>query len=174
MNQLSKRMMLAGLLATAGFATMAQTPAAPPAPQAGQAAPAAPQRMGHGDPAKMQARMAQHRAKHAAELKAKLKLTPAQEGAWTSFTTAMQPPARMGADRARMRAEFEKLATPERIDKMRAMRTARAAEMDKRADATKTFYAALTPEQQKVFDANTMRRGHEGHKGWHGGHHERN
>ena len=25
--------------------------------------------------------------------------------------------------------------------------------MDKRAQATKTFYAALTPEQQKTFDA---------------------
>ena len=52
---------------------------------------------------------------------------------------------------------------------MRAMRSARAAEMDKRADATKTFYAALSPEQKKVFDAETARGhrggGHRHHKG---------
>ncbi|MDR3454284.1 MAG: Spy/CpxP family protein refolding chaperone [Rhodoferax sp.] len=173
MKLLSKRMLLAGLLASAGFATMAQTPPPPaPAPQAGQAGPT---HMERHDPAKWQARMAQHRAKREAELKAKLKLTPAQEGAWTSFTAAMQPPAgmgHMGADRAKMRAEFAKLTTPERIDKMRAMRDQRAADMDKRAEATKTFYAALTPEQQKVFDTATLRMMHrEGPKGWHG-HHE--
>lgn len=169
MKLLSKRVLLAGLLASAGFATMAQTPApSAPAPQPGQAAPT---HMDHHDPAQWQARMAQRRAKHEAELKAKLKLTPAQEGAWTSFTAAMQPPANMGADRAKMRAEFAKMTTPERIDKMRAMRAERAADMDKRTDAIKTFYAALSPEQQKVFDAATLRMGREGHKGWHG-HHE--
>ncbi len=31
--------------------------------------------------------------RHAAELKQKLQITPAQESAWTAFTTAMQPPA---------------------------------------------------------------------------------
>jgi protein CpxP len=31
------------------------------------------------------------------------------------------------------------------------------AAMDKRGDATKTFYATLTPEQQKVFDTHMMR-----------------
>jgi Spy/CpxP family protein refolding chaperone len=49
------------------------------------------------------------------------------------------------------------------------MRTARMAEMDKRADATKTFYAALSPEQKKVFDAETAR----GRHGHHGMHHHR-
>ena len=169
MKLLSKHTLLAGLLATAGFATMAQTPPPPaPAPQSGQAAPT---HMDHHDPAKWQAKMAQRRAKHEAELKAKLKLTPAQEGAWSSFTAAMQPPAdmgHMGKDRGAMRAEFAKMTTPERIDKMRAVRDQRAANMDKRADATKTFYAALSPEQQKVFDAATLRMGREGHKGWHG------
>ena len=49
--------------------------------------------------------------------------------------------------------------------------------MDQRFDATKSFYAQLSPEQQKVFDEEGMRmlrglRG--GHKGGHfGGHHRR-
>lgn len=46
-------------------------------------------RMGRMDPAKME----QMVARRAADLKAKLKITPAQESAWTSFTAAMKPPA---------------------------------------------------------------------------------
>ncbi len=145
-----KHLVLAGLLASIGIAASAQgvAPAAPPAPMADKAGPP-PARHGMPDPAKMQERM----AKRAEALKAKLKLTPAQEPAWNAFTARMQPPAppsRMERD------EMAKLTTPERIDKMRAMRAERDAEMDKRADATKSFYAVLTPEQQKVFDANAM------------------
>ena len=82
--------------------------------------------------------------------KAELKLTPAQEPAWAAFTAAMQP----GERSARLgRADMEKLTTPERIDRMRAMRAQQAAEADRRGEATKTFYAALTPEQQKTFDS---------------------
>ena len=36
---------------------------------------------------------------------------------------------------------------------MRAMRAQQAAEAERRGEATKTFYAALTPEQQKTFDS---------------------
>jgi hypothetical protein len=37
------------------------------------------------------------------------------------------------------------------------------AEMDQRGDAAKAFYATLTPEQQKTFDASTAR--HHGPEG---------
>lgn len=117
-------------------------------------------RMGRGDPEQMQA---WHKRQQEA-LKAKLKLTPAQEGAWTNFTASMQPGTGPHADRAAHQAQMAdiaKLPTPERIDRMRALRTQHMAEMntqmDKRADATKAFYAALTPEQQKVFDTETSR-----------------
>lgn len=158
MSHIHHRIVLAGLLATIGFAAAAQTPSTPPAGPAPRA-----QSWGHMDPAKMQAYM----SKRLAALKEKLKLTAAQDGAWTTYAAAMQPPANMTRPN---RAEFDKLSTPERIDKMRTLRTQRIAEMDKRADATKTFYAALSPEQQKLFDANTMRHGHHGgHGGMHGG-----
>jgi Spy/CpxP family protein refolding chaperone len=164
------RLLLAGLLATAGFGAMAQGAATTPATgPAAMGAPGEMQRghrmgMGRHDPAKMQARM----AKHQTELKAKLKLTPAQEGAWTAFTASMQPPAHMARPTPEQRAELDKLSTPERIDKMRALRTQRMADMnaamDKRGEATKTFYAALNPEQQKTFDAEHKKmrdgRGH--------------
>ncbi|MES2385359.1 MAG: Spy/CpxP family protein refolding chaperone [Pseudomonadota bacterium] len=166
-------LVLAGIMAAASMAAVAQT-AAPAAPAAASAQ-SGPHAGHHGknrhDPAKMQARIAQHQA----ELKAKLKLTPAQEGAWTAFTASMQPPVH-GArpDRAAMKAEFDKLTTPERIDRMRALRAQRMAEMnaamDKRGDATKTFYAALNADQQKVFDSQRMGRGGKGHGGHHGHH----
>jgi periplasmic protein CpxP/Spy len=150
MKNTSKQLIAAGLLAAFGFAAIAQTP-----PTAAPAPTARGERHGKFDPAKMQ----EHMARRQAELKQKLQLTPAQETAWTAYTAVMKPPARMQRPD---RAEFEKLTTPERIDRTRAMRATRIAEMDKRGDATKTFYAALTPEQKKVFDAETARGHHRG------------
>ena len=163
-------LIFAGLLATTGAAMAQGTDAAPAALKPAVSVSAhGEHKMGRHDPAKMQARM----AKHQAALKAKLKITPAQEAAWTTFTASMQPPARMMAGErpmAAQRAEFDKLTTPERIDKMKALRTERMAEMnaqmDKRGDATKAFYAALSSEQQKTFDAEHRKMGQrEGH-GW--------
>jgi Spy/CpxP family protein refolding chaperone len=115
---------------------------------------------------KMAERMKQRMAQRQADLKAKLKLTPEQEGAWTQFTTAMQPPAQ-GPKRPDP-AEMAKLTTPQRMEKMQAMKAERDAEMTKRMDAVKAFYTTLTPEQQKVFDAEHARMGHGGHSGHHG------
>lgn len=107
---------------------------------------------GRMEPAKMEAMV----TKHLADLKTKLKIGSAQEGAWTTFTAALKPPTR--AEHARPdAAEMEKLTTPERIDKMRTHRVQRMtemqAQMDKREEATKNFYAALNADQKKVFDA---------------------
>ncbi len=160
---------LAALFTSQAGSAMAQPAASatPPATASGNASPNQ-QRMGRHEPARMQAWI----AKRQAALKAKLKITPAQEGAWTSFTAAMQPPAAMGRRPApEQRAEFDKLTTPERIDKMRAMRTQRMTEMnaamDRRGEATKAFYAALSPEQQKTFDVEAMRMGRHAGRGHH-------
>lgn len=102
-------------------------------------------------------------ARHAEAFKQKLQLTPDQAPAWTAFTQSMQPGqhARLG------RQDMAQLTTPERIDHMRAVRTQRAAEADRRGEAAKTFYAALTPAQQKVFDAESARMFRHGPKGKH-------
>ena len=56
--------------------------------------------------------------------------------------------------------DMAKLTTPERIDKMKELRAQHLGEMtaamDKRGEATKAFYAVLTPDQQKVFDTQVM------------------
>jgi hypothetical protein len=167
-----KSLALAGLLASAGFTASAQPmgQGAAGMPMMGASSPMQPGgKMGmraSRDPAKMEAMV----AKRHADLKAKLKLTADQEGAWTMFTGAMKPPALMDAKRPD-RAEMDKLSTPERIDRMRALRTehmaAMNAAMDKREDATKAFYAALNADQKKVFDTEHARMGgrHGEHRG---------
>ena len=159
MKHAKRHLIAAGLLAL-GLAAGAQT--TPPGPPPGGPGAGPGYMMMHGhhgrfDPAKMQ----EYRAQRQAQLKQKLQLTPGQEGAWTAYVAAMQPPANM---QRRDPAEWAKLTTPERIDRMRALRTEHQAVMDKHADAMKTFYASLTPEQKKVFDAESM-RGHGGRRG---------
>ena len=108
-------------------------------------------RSGKMDPARMQARMDQRHA----VLKTQLKLSADQEAAWTAFDAAHKVPGMMNKQRPD-RAEMAKLTTPERIDKMKAMRAEHQAEADKRADSTKAFYAVLNAEQKKVFDSFAM------------------
>ncbi len=152
-----KHLLLAAVLATAGTLALAQTPPAPAAPGAAQATQA--------DPGARQQRWAEHRAKRLEQLKAQLKLTPAQDGAWASYTAAMQPPAQRPPRPSR--AEMAQLTTPQRIDRMQAMQAERQQRMGQRLDAVKAFYAQLTPEQQKVYDQQSMRHGERGH-GRHG------
>ncbi|MDA8454951.1 Spy/CpxP family protein refolding chaperone [Acidovorax sp. GBBC 3334] len=150
----------AALMAALAVPAFAQpAPVAPP-PPAGAAAPGAerPHRM--PSPEERQARM----ARHAEALRQKLQLTPAQQPAWDAFTAAMQP---QGPRPARLDAQnLDQLTTPERIDRMRALRAQRSAEADRRDEAVKTFYAALNPAQQKVFDQESRRmHGHDGMRG---------
>ena len=168
------RLLLASALALPGAAVLAQATApATPAPQTTQAAPTADMRGSHQgmdqhDPGKMQ----QHVFQRQAALKDMLKISTAQEPAWNAFLAAMKPPAASMQERRTGYAELQKLPTPERIDKMRALRTQHMAEMtkamDQRGDATKVLYAALTPEQQKTFDAEAMQRGGRHAGGKHG------
>ena len=122
-----------------------------------------PQQGRHFDPA----RMAERVNRHLADLKQKLQITASQEAAWTSFANAMQPPANLQRPD---RQALANLTTPERLDQMRAMRDRRNAEMDRRAEATKAFYAQLSPEQKKTFDSETARMFQHGPRGGHGGH----
>lgn len=94
----------------------------------------------------------QKRAERARQLHEKLQLSAAQEPAWEALQKAMQPQRHARLDRA----EMQKLTTPERIDRMRALREQRSAAAEQRGQAIKSFYAQLTPEQQKVFDAQAM------------------
>jgi len=109
------------------------------------------------DPAKMQERM----DKRAQRLHDKLKITPAQEGAWQAYISAIKPDM---TQRGHFdRAAFKEMPAPERMEKRLEMAKARIARMESHLAATRTFYAALTPEQQKAFDDKAGRMGHRRH-----------
>jgi Spy/CpxP family protein refolding chaperone len=152
----AKRALMVGLLAGSGILA-ASSFAMPTADTAGK--PGCEGRHGQNDPAKWEAR----RAEHLSGLKAKLNLAPGQEAAWNTFASASQTGMhRMDDDRQVMRDELARLSTPERIDRMQARSEMRRAKMAERAEAIKAFYAQLTPEQQKVFDAEAMMKRHGG------------
>ena len=159
----AKRALMVGLIAGSGMLAVSSfaMPAGGAASQAGCEAR-------HGQ--KAHGNWAENRAKHLSELKEKLKLTPAQAAAWDTFSSTRQPGMRQDMDRKAMRGEFEKLNTPQRLDKMLAMSEVRRAKMVERAQATKAFYAQLTAEQQAVFDAEAKPGRHQGHGGKH--HHQ--
>jgi protein CpxP len=109
------------------------------------------------DPVKMQERMDQH----AKRMHDALKITPAQEGAWQAYLSAMKSnmPQRGQFDRA----AFKDMPAPQRMEKHIEMAKAHIARMESNLAATKTFYATLTPEQQKVFDEKASHFGHREH-----------
>lgn len=158
MKSLLKVSLIASLLAAAGF-SYAMGPMGGHCDMGQGMQPG-----GRMDPARMQSMM----DKRHEVLKAQLKLTAAQEPAWTTFTAALKLPANMMNRQRPDPVEMAKLSTPERIDKMKTLRAQHmsdmTAAMDQRGEATKAFYAVLTPEQQKVFDASAM-RGPGGHHG---------
>lgn len=172
MKLLTRYVAAAALLASLGLAAVAQTQA-PQAPAAGPGShrmmPGERHRMDPAAQERFRARREERMARRLGELKQKLQISAQQEGAWTSWTAAMKPVQFQRPNRAELRS----LPTPERIDRMRALRDQRNAEMDKRLDATKAFYGALTAEQKKVFDTEGLRFAGGGKRGGMMGRHHR-
>ena len=161
MKPVYKSLLIAAALGAAGFGALAQM-----GPKGNHPEMRHMGSMHHSDPAKMAERV----NSHLSALKNKLHITASQEGAWSTFTSAMQPPAKMTALRPD-RAELDKLTTPERIEKMKQLRLQNHEEMlthmNQRDDAVKALYGALNADQKKVLDAEHARM----EKG--GGRHER-
>jgi hypothetical protein len=152
----SKPLLLAGALALGAVSIAAAAPAAPGAkvekrvivmrgdgPGDMMAGGPGMRRMHHPDP-----------AKHAQHLRDVLQLTAAQEPALQAFLAATMPaghPAHPGPDGDK--GEHKPMTTPERLDRQAEMMARRQAAFEKRAAATRAFYAQLTPSQKKAFDA---------------------
>jgi protein CpxP len=107
-----------------------------------------------------------------------LNLRPDQDAALKTLLTSMAPMHREhgpGDDKGRHGPEdMGKLTTPQRLDKMAARMAEHQAQFQQRAAAIKTFYAGLSPEQQRTFDAvpgligGEHHMGHDGDMGHHG------
>ncbi len=141
-------------------------------PQGPMSAHGKPHHLSEKQKSQVQDRRAEHRAKRLQELKVFLQLEGNQESAWSSFYDVMQRPI---VKPERLKAEeLEKLSTPDRIDKMMAVKAERDSQMNQRMSAIKTFYASLNTQQKKVFDTHSLssikRFGmHQEHRGDHHG-----
>ncbi len=107
------------------------------------------------DKAQMEARMAERRAQMARDMHVLLRLRPDQEAAWKAYDAALTPPGPPP-----MWVEAPKLqTTPQRLDEMAGRRAEMDARIAKIDAATRTFYAALSADQQQAFDAIERLRG---------------
>lgn len=164
MSTVRKQVMIAlAALSLGGAAIAAQ--ADTPAPQAQQHHQWTQQeRDAHR--AEFRARMGERMKERATKLHDALQLNGSQEQAWNTFVASMRP-AHPEAKRGEFRG-FANLPAPQRMQKMIEMSKKRTAMMEQRQAALNTFYATLTPQQQKVFDEQTSRgMGGHGSRGEH-------
>lgn len=169
MQKSTRRLALAAsavlAITAAAGAAMAQMPPPPPPPPALPPLPPLPPApplsfldvmmmsgqdmamMHHGKPADPEA--------HAKHLRDVLQLRPDQDGALKAYieATAPQKMAEGLKWESKDGGDDKPLTTPERLDRQAAHMTKMAETFQKRASATKAFYAALSPSQQKAFDA---------------------
>jgi len=136
-----KTITVAGALASLAFATASyaqQPPAQGPRPaMEGRERPS---------PEQMRTHMAER-------LRTTLQLTSQQEAALNTYVGALAPKAGDRSDRRGDRQSMREMTTPQRLDAMAAHMAQRQQAFAARAEATKRFYAQLTPSQQKAFDA---------------------
>ncbi len=138
-------------------------PAALAVAMSAHAQPAGDHPGGHGGPPPMAQMKAMHEAmmkQHMEDMKTILRLRPDQEPALAAFMAshhtgmkAMHGPGGMHGGPGMMKGPPEPRTTPERLEQMAKHEAAMSAERDKGRQALAKFYAALSPEQQKVFDA---------------------
>ncbi|HEX5378793.1 MAG TPA: Spy/CpxP family protein refolding chaperone [Phenylobacterium sp.] len=115
--------------------------------------------------AEMAKAMADKRAQQARDMHVILRLRPDQEAAWRAYEAAMAP-----ADHQMMMMDGSHgspATTPERLDMMSRHMAQMEAFRAKHDAAIRAFYAALSPDQQQVFDALERMRGP--HGAGHGG-----
>ena len=181
---LNRRQLAATALGTAitalSFAAIAQNtvPAAPvqAPPAASAAAPAEhraqthAQRHGPQAQAERQQRFEQALAERQSRLKDSLQLRADQESAWKDFIGQTQAKPRVSGERL-PREQWAQLSTPQRLDRLEALKAERDAQFKQRNDGIRRFYSQLSPSQQKAFDAQRgmgmglQHVGHPGHKG---------
>ncbi len=90
--------------------------------------------------------------KHLAKLHESLKLTAAQEAAWSEFSNKMRPAKTEHPGHG----DWKDMSTPDRLDRMLDDMKAREKELADHAAAVRAFYGTLTPDQQRIFDRRFM------------------
>lgn len=150
---------LAMLAATTGFVAAADNAADR------QAAPGKHAQHHRFDPVK-------HTQRNLEQLQAKLNLKDEQKSAWQTYSDAalaraQERTARMQAFHAKKGAARHESDTAAKLDKAAEAMRARADQLQKVAQDTRTFQQVLTPEQQTIFDLYWKSQRHHGKRGGH-------
>ena len=172
---MNRRLLMGLAPAALLLATATVTLAQPPAPPAG----AGPHMMMRGGPPGPEMK-AMHEAmmkQHLEDLKTVLRLRPDQDAALQAFIESHHAGRPMGmmhggpGEHGPGMAPPKPMSTPERLAEMAKHEAAMSAEQKTSREALAKFYAALSPDQQKVFDALQRLHGPGGHMGpgGHGG-----
>ena len=114
--------------------------------------------------AERQARIQHHLQERLDRMAERLQITSAQQGAWTTYVTAVQHLIGTKATRPAREADAASIA------RFRAeLASERAQKLTQLADATATLQQTLNPDQRKTLDEIVRDAGHRGwRKGYHG------
>ena len=85
-------------------------------------------------------------------LKADLKLSADQEAAWAEWVSKIKGDRKDWKEKRETVESWANLPAPERMEKMLALSKERIAKQEARLNATKAFYATLSPEQRLILD----------------------
>jgi protein CpxP len=89
-------------------------------------------------------------------LHAALNLTASQEDNWRNFEKAYTPDPQEIDKRRDAANKIATLTAPQRMDLSVDMAEGDLAELKRRGGALKDFYGALSPQQQSIFDRETL------------------
>ena len=85
-----------------------------------------------------------------------LRLDSGQDGAWENFVQAYREDPREEEEDRNLQQRMARMTGPQRTDMAIHMAERDLDSMRRQGDALKTFYAGLSPPQQRVFDRDTL------------------
>jgi len=85
-----------------------------------------------------------------------LHLSAAQEAGWSAYKASVSAQAQAEQRRRSAAMLFPTLTAPRRIDLVEAEMQQDLADIHRQAQGLKAFYGTLNPDQQRVFDAQTL------------------
>lgn len=85
-----------------------------------------------------------------------LNLNGMQENAWRAYRAQLATPSQAQERRRAAQRLFPTLNAVQRMDLVEAEMKQDLIDLDRQSKALKAFYAALTPEQQRIFDKRTL------------------
>jgi hypothetical protein len=99
---------------------------------------------------------AAHAQQNPGRLHDALQLTDAQEQAWRSYQSAIAQDPQQKARAQQAQMLMPTLPTPRRLALIRAQMQSDMDIFNQNAAAVMAFYTVLTPEQQRIFDRETV------------------